>query len=80
MPESGSIVVSRLTKKYQATIPAPVRDVLRLAQGDSVAFVIEGDRVVVRRAVPLDREFARALDGVLDEWLSENDEAAYGEL
>lgn len=80
MPESGSIVVSRLTKKYQATIPAPVRDVLRLTQGDSVAFVIEGDRVVVRRAVPLDREFARALDGVLDEWLSEHDEAAYGEL
>ena len=72
--------MSRLTKKYQATIPAPVRDVLRLGQGDSVAFVIEGDRVVVRRAVPLDREFARALDGVLDEWLSENDEAAYGEL
>ena len=33
MPESVSIVVSRLTKKYQATIPAPVRDVLRLAQG-----------------------------------------------
>ena len=80
MPESGSIVVSRLTKKYQATIPASVRDVLRLAQGDSVAFVIEGDRVLVRRAVPLDREFARALDGVLDEWLSENDEAAYGGL
>lgn len=80
MPERGSIVVSRLTKKYQATIPAPVRDVLRLAQGDSVAFVIEGDRVVVRRAVPLDREFARALDGVLDEWLSEHDETAYGEL
>lgn len=30
--------------------------------------------------IPLDREFARALDGVLDEWLSEHDEAAYGEL
>ncbi len=74
------VTVSRLTKKYQATVPAPVRELLGLSQGDVIAFVIEGDRVTLRRAVPLDREFARALETTLDEWLSESDEAAYGDL
>ena len=69
--------VSRLTKKYQATIPAPVRDALSLRQGDTVVFEVTGDRVSLRRGEPLDREFARALEGTLAEWLSEHDEEAY---
>lgn len=72
--------VSRLTKKYQATIPAAVRKTLHLSQGDSIAFDIEADRVTLRRAEPLDREFARALDGTLGEWLSAEDEEAYRDL
>jgi AbrB family looped-hinge helix DNA binding protein len=69
--------VSRLTKKYQATIPAPVRDALGLRQGDTVVFEVTGDRVSLRRGEALDREFARALEGTLTEWLSEHDEEAY---
>ena len=72
--------VSRLTKKYQATIPAPVRDALGLRQGDTVVFEVERDRVSLRRGEPLDREFARALEDTLGEWLSEHDEAAYDGL
>jgi bifunctional DNA-binding transcriptional regulator/antitoxin component of YhaV-PrlF toxin-antitoxin module len=45
--------------------------------GDSVAFIVEDDRVWLRRAEPLDREFARALTDTLDEWLSPADEEAY---
>jgi antitoxin PrlF len=51
-----------------------------VGSGDSIAFVVEGDRVWVRRAEPLDREFARALSGTLGEWLSPADEEAYRDL
>jgi antitoxin PrlF len=72
--------LSRLTSKYQATIPRPVRERLGVGAGDSVAFVVDDDRVWVRRAEPLDREFARALSDTMGEWLSPADEEAYREL
>jgi antitoxin PrlF len=75
-----NISVSRLTSKYQATVPRPVREHLGVGAGDSIAFVVENDRVWVRRAEPLDREFARSLGGTLNEWLSPADEEAYREL
>lgn len=78
--DEENISVSRLTSKYQATIPRPVRECLRLGAGDSIAFVVEGGRVYLRRAEPLDREFARALSGTIGEWLSPADEDAYRDL
>ena len=75
-----NITTSRLTSKYQATVPRPVRECLGVGAGDTIAFVVEGGRVWVRRAEPLDREFARAVSGTLSEWLSPADEEAYREL
>lgn len=75
-----SISVSRLTTKYQATVPRLVRERLGVGAGDSIAFVVEADRVSVRRAEPLDREYARALSGTMSEWLSPADEQAYRDL
>ena len=47
--------VSKLTSKYQTTVPAPVRDALCLEKGDSLVFEIADDgAVTVRKAVPLD--------------------------
>ncbi len=77
MNEQETTAVSRLTKKYQATIPAPVREALHLRQGDEIAFDVENGRVTVRRAEPLDREFARAVEDTLGEWLSPEDDEAY---
>jgi AbrB family looped-hinge helix DNA binding protein len=71
---------SRLTKKYQATIPEPVRNLLHLKAGDYIVFTIEGNEIRLRKAQPMDSEFARALSGTLSEWSSENDEAAYRDL
>ena len=68
---------SKLTRKYQATIPEPVRKVLHLNAGDTVAFEIEDDRIQLRKARPIDLEFARALEGTLDEWGGKADEEAY---
>ena len=72
--------VSRLTSKYQATIPQAVRRKLNLKPGDAVVFEIENDAVTVRRATALDKEYAKALEGTLTEWLSKEDDEAYGGL
>ena len=72
--------ISKLTKKYQATVPAPVRKKLNLAAGDVVAFEIEDDIVKLRKARPIDVEFGNALVPTLCEWESQNDEEAYNDL
>ena len=72
--------ISKLTRKYQATIPAPVRNVLRLQAGDSIAFEIEEEQIRLRKARPIDLEFAGALEGTLDEWNRPEDEEAYRDL
>jgi AbrB family looped-hinge helix DNA binding protein len=72
---------SKLTSKYQATIPAKVRDCIGLKAGDSIAFEITNDKkVILRKVTHLDHEFAKALEGTLSEWLSEYDEEAYNDL
>ena len=71
---------SKLTKKYQATIPEPIRRRLHLEAGDSIAFDIDGEEVHLRKARPVDFAFARSLEGTLTEWSSDADEEAYGDL
>jgi AbrB family looped-hinge helix DNA binding protein len=53
---------STLTSRGQTTIPKPVRDALHLQPGDRVEFILEEDRVILRRA---DADLT-ALDGLLD--------------
>jgi AbrB family looped-hinge helix DNA binding protein len=71
---------SKLTSKYQATIPEPVRRALHLSAGDAIAFDIENDQIRLRKARPVDIAFAHALEGTLSEWQSDADEEAYREL
>jgi len=71
---------SKLTRKYQATIPEPVRRHLDLAAGDVIAFDVEGSRVTLRKARPLDLAFTRSLEETLTEWASEADEEAFRDL
>lgn len=71
---------SRLTTKYQATVPTSVRQLLQLKAGDLVGFEIEGNEVRLRRATPLDVAFTQALEGTLAEWSSEQDDQAFRDL
>ena len=76
-----AVITSKLTTKSQATIPGKIRKLLGLSPGDSVVFEIEqGQKVVIRKATPVDFEFAFALEGTLSEWFSKNDEEAYRDL
>ncbi len=71
------MLASKVTTKYQTTIPLEVREKLGIRQGDMVAFELEDGVVRLRRVAPLDVEYAKALAGTLSEWASENDEEAY---
>jgi len=41
-------MLTTVTSKGQVTIPKAIRDLLHIQPNDRVAFVVEGDRVVVR--------------------------------
>ena len=71
---------SKLTKKYQATVPEAVRKTLHLNAGDIIAFEIDNDIIKLRKARPIDIEFSNALVPTLNEWNSQYDEEAYNDL
>ena len=73
--------MSKLTTKNQVTIPEKIRKLLGLLPGDSLAFeVIENYRIMIRKATPIDFEFAKALADTISEWSSQYDEEVYRDL
>ena len=72
--------ISKLTKKYQATVPEVVRSKLELKAGDVIAFEIDNEIIKIRKARPIDIAFSSALVPTLSEWESQNDEEAYNDL
>lgn len=71
---------SRMTQKYQTTIPAKIRKLLGLQSGDLIGFDVKEGDVVLKKASPLDVAFAKAIEGTLSEWASDEDEEAYRDL
>jgi antitoxin PrlF len=45
------VSVVRVTRNYQITIPAEVRRRLGIKAGDRVVVEVEGDKIVIRKAV-----------------------------
>lgn len=74
------IATSRVTKKFQTTVPVKVRRLLGLKSGDTIGFEVKAGEVILKKASPLDIAFAKALEGTLSEWASEEDEEAYRDL
>lgn len=72
---------SRLTSKYQATIPERIRKHLHLKKKDEIVYEMLSDgTVIVRKQTPLDLEYLKAIESTLDEWNSADDEQAYKHL
>ena len=74
------MLASKVTEKYQATIPSEVRSFLHLEKGDRVKFKIEGDKVMVQKLPYADYEYLDSLSKSLPEWLSPEDDEAYNDL
>ena len=75
-----STTTSKLTSKYQTTIPKPIRRLLHLTAGDSIAFDIEENNVHIRKARAIDTAFSQSLQDTLTEWATAEDEEAYRDL
>lgn len=71
---------SKLTTKFQTTVPTRVRKLLQLKAGDMVGFEIDGNEVRLRKVTPLDLAFSQALEGTLPEWSSTQDDRAFKDL
>ena len=72
------MITSKLTTKAQTTIPQPVRAALHLRAGDELIYEIVDQRVILTKAShggKTDDPFR-----TFEEWNSEADTKAYGEL
>jgi AbrB family looped-hinge helix DNA binding protein len=58
-------LMSKITTKFQTTVPSGVRKALDLAPGDQVAYVIRGNRALIVKARAEETQDP-ALDGFLD--------------
>ncbi|MDB5702550.1 MAG: transcriptional regulator, AbrB family [Sphingomonadales bacterium] len=74
--------MSRITSKYQATVPADVRTALGVTAGDQILWKVENGIAHVRKVrKPIDQEWHAAISATLaDEWLSDEDEEGYRDL
>ena len=72
---------SKITSKYQTTIPKDIRKALKLKIGDYVVFELKNDGTVfVKKVTAFDREYTKALNSTLSEWNSQNDEEDFSDL
>ena len=72
---------SKLTSKFQATIPQEIRAILGLKAGDRIIFEItKSKQVHIKKATPMDLIYLKSLQSTLSEWNSKNDEEDYNDL
>ncbi|MCX7123405.1 MAG: AbrB/MazE/SpoVT family DNA-binding domain-containing protein [Gammaproteobacteria bacterium] len=74
------MLFSSVTQKGQATIPVKIRNCLHLNPGDKIGFVIEHERVFLKKIEPFDYTYHQALTATLSEWDSAEDDDAYQDL
>jgi len=74
------MLVSKVSRKGQVTIPKKVRESLHANAGDLIEYEVQGNVVMIRRAGPFDRAFHGALSDTLTEWSSPEDEEAFRDL
>lgn len=80
LKEKMSPSISKVTKKYQATIPLAVRELLDLKCGDRISFEVENGQVILKKSISNDWDDSSSVSKTLNEWLSPEDEKAYNDL
>lgn len=72
---------TKITSKYQMTLPKEVRVALNINVGDVISFeVLEDGSVILKKAAPFDQQFMQALSSTLSEWNSTYDEEDFDDL
>jgi AbrB family looped-hinge helix DNA binding protein len=72
--------ISKVTVKYQSTIPREVREFLGVRQGDAVEYRIEKGEVKLKRVTTPDTEYLKAVQKTLTEWDTKADDDAFRDL
>ncbi|WP_197410839.1 type II toxin-antitoxin system PrlF family antitoxin [Devosia epidermidihirudinis] len=75
--KEGVMITSTITTRARTTIPRAVLSALSLRKGDTVAYAIRGDTVILSKAEmpPSEDQF-----GAFNEWHGEADREAYRTL
>jgi bifunctional DNA-binding transcriptional regulator/antitoxin component of YhaV-PrlF toxin-antitoxin module len=71
---------SQVIHQNQTIIPDLVLEALSLRDGDAIVFEIDQAGVHLRKALPIDISYTKALQGTLSEWDSSFDDEAYADL
>ena len=72
---------SKLTSKFQVTIPQDIASLLDLKAGDQIVFqVIQDGQVIIKKATPIHLIYVRSIESTLMDWNSQNDEEDYRDL
>ena len=75
------MLASKVTNKYQATIPSNIRKFLRIDKGDKIEFEIKQNKVLLRKVTKnKDYEYLKSLSALLAEWSTPEDDEAYRDL
>ncbi len=74
------MLLSTVTVKGQATIPAEVRQALGLKPGDKITFKIKNHHVMIAKAEPFDFLYHASVSNTLSEWTTQEDDEAYRDL
>ena len=74
------MIISKISRKGQVTIPKEVRKSIHAKAGDMIEYDIQDNVVLIRRVDPLDHSFHKALQETLTEWSSPEDEKAFRDL
>jgi antitoxin PrlF len=71
---------SKVTSKFQATIPKDIRKLLKIKAGDRIIFECTNNEIRVRKQKPLDVAYLQSLEHSWSEWNTPEDEEAYADL
>jgi antitoxin PrlF len=74
------MLLSTVTSKGQATVPAEIRRVLHLQPGDKIKFEVQDHQVLITKADQFDYLYHTAVSSTLNEWDSPEDDEAYRDL
>ena len=66
MTSAKNKLTSKVTQKYQATIPQAVREKLAIGKGDRIIFEIENEKVVLKKLSSVDCEYLESLSATLN--------------
>ena len=71
---------TKLTSKFQTTVPKEVRNKLGLEAGDYIVFNEVDGVITISKVEPIDWKYLQAIAPTLEEWSSAADEEAYADL